>query len=197
MYSDENVQRYIKGLYPVALLLILVPLVDLSLRVFPPQFGTLQWRFASTGLLMGNLGTILLGVGLFGLVAVFADHKRLLRGVGFAALALAVVLLALLVLFALDAIQIRRLANANFKRAVLLSSMGALFNCLFSAGALLFIGRAALAGSRATRVPARRPKPASVGAKGASPLLVARPQPTAEIAPSAEMAAPSRASESV
>jgi hypothetical protein len=199
VFSDENVQRYVKGLYPVATLLILVPLVDLSLRVFPPQFGTLQWRFATAGLLLGNMGTILLGLGLLGLIATIVGHRKLLRGLGFVALGLGVVLLALLVLFALDAIQIRRLANPNFKRAVLLSSAGALFNGLLGTISLLFLGRAAVAASRVTRALERRPK---VGAKAASPIVVARQQASPEIAArssasAAEVATPARAPESV
>lgn len=196
MFSDENVQRYAKALYPVATLLILVPLVDLALRVSPPQFGTLQWRFASAGLLLGNLGTILLGLGLLGLVAVIAGHRQLLRGLGFAALAFGVLLLALLVLFALDAIQIRRLANPNFKRAVLMSSLGAMFNATLGTIALFVLGRGSLATAKPTRAVERRPRAAT---KPASPLMVARsgapeaaPRPT-----TSEVAARPGATESV
>ena len=197
MFSEENVQRYVKGLYPVAALLILVPLVDLSLRIFPPQFGTLQWRFATAGLLLGNLGTILLGLGILGLVAVIVGHRTLLRVLGIVGLAAAVVLLAVLVLFALDAIQIRRLANPNFKRAVLLSSTGALFNGLMGTLTLGLLGRAALVASRAVRAVERRARP---GVKAASPIVVGRQAPAAELptrAGAAEVAAPTRASESV
>jgi hypothetical protein len=179
VFSDENVQRYVKGMYPVAVLLMLVPLVDLSLRVFPPQFGTLQWRFATAGLFLGHTGTILLGTGLLGLIAVIAGHRRVLRILGFAALALGVIMLALLVLFALDAIQIRRLANPNFKRAVLLSATGALFNGLMGTITLFFLGRGGLAASRVSRAVERRVKP---GVKPASPIVVARQAPAAEVA---------------
>ena len=175
MFSEENVQRYVKALYPVAALLILVPLMDLTLRVFPPQFGTLQWRFATAGIFLGSLGTIMLGLGLTGLVAVISGHQKVLRVLGFAALALGVVLLALLVLFALDAIQVRRLANPNFKRAVLLSSTGAMFNGLFATFALFMLGRGGIVASKATRTVARRPKPAS-------PIVVSR-SAAADVAP--------------
>jgi hypothetical protein len=176
--SDDNVQRYAKGLYPLGALLVLVPLVDLMLRVSPPQFGTLQWRFASAGLFFGNLGTVLLGVGIVGLAAAITGQRRLLRGLSFVALAMAVTLLALLVLFALDAIQIRRLANANFKRAVLLSSIGALFTGAMGTLTLFVLGRAGLNASRLTRVAERRPR---TGVKPAAPIVVAR-QGTPDVA---------------
>ena len=176
MLSDDNVQRYAKALYSVALLLILVPLVDLALRTFPPQFGTLQWRFATVGMLLGSLGTVLLGLGLFGLVAALTGQRAVLRGAGFVALGLGVMLLAILVLFGLDAIQIRRLANANFKRAILVSSMGALFTGTMGLITLLAVGRGAMTASRRPTTPARRVKPA------ASPIVVAaRPGATESV----------------
>jgi hypothetical protein len=162
---EENVQRYAKGLYPVALLLIVVPVTDIALRAFPPQFGTLQWRFATVGLLLGNYGTILLGLGLLGLVAALLAHRGVLRGIGLVCLLLAVVTLAVLVLFGLDAIQIRRLAQPGFKRQILTSSLGALFTGTVGAVALATLGRAALAASRGGRA-------ATATRKAASPLVV-------------------------
>lgn len=181
MLLEENVQRYTKGLYPVAVLLVLVPLADLTLRSFPPQFGTLQWRFGSVGLLLGNYGTILLGLGLFGLVAAIQGHRGLLRGLGFLTLVLGVATLALLIAFGFDAIQIRAVAAPQFKRQILTSSVGALFAGTMGTIALFLMGRAALAASRATRVAAPMagarakapPSPLVVG--GAAPAIGAAP----------------------
>jgi hypothetical protein len=165
--SDENLQRYTRALYPIAFLLILVPLADLLIRGFPPQFGSLQWRFGIVGVLFSNLGTILLGAGLVGLIAAFNGHRGMLRALGYVALLVAAVILALLVLFALDAVQVRTLQNANGKRLVLLSSLGAVFAGVFGAVTLFSIGRGALAVSRPAGPVGRRSRPAS------SPLVVA------------------------
>jgi hypothetical protein len=164
--SDENISRYVKALYPVAFLLIVVPLADLSLRAFPAQWGSLQWRFGTVGLLLGNFGTILLGTGLVGLIAALCGHRGVLRVLGYVALAIAVITLAMLALFMLDAVQMRQLANANFKRAILLSSAGALFTGLFGAITLVSIGRGALGAGRPAAGPGRR-------APAARPLVVA------------------------
>jgi hypothetical protein len=166
VFSDENFQRYSRALYPVASLLILVPLVDLTLRVYPPQFGSLQWRFVTVGMMLGNFGTMLLGLGLLGLVATINGHRGMLRAIGYISLALAAMTLAVLALFTLDAVQMRTLANANAKRAYLLSSTGAVFAGLFGAWTLFAIGRGALAVSR----------PAASGRRqrtAPSPLVVA------------------------
>jgi hypothetical protein len=170
VFSDERIQRYARALYPVCFLLVFVPLADLTLRAFPPQFGSLQWRFGIVGLLLGNFGTILLGTGLMGFVAAINGHRRFLRTLGYIALVLAAVILAILALFALDAIQMRQLANVNYKRTVLFSSIGAMFAGLFGVGVLLSVGLGALAASRGTSSASERR-----GRAAASPLLVAKP----------------------
>jgi fucose 4-O-acetylase-like acetyltransferase len=167
--SEENIQRYVRSLYSVAVLLVVVPFADLSLRAFPPQFGSLQWRFGTTGLLLGNLGTILLGIGLFGLVAALSGHRRVLRGLGYAAIVIAVIALAILAMFVLDAVQMRQLANPNFKRAILLSSTGALIAGLIGTLTCIAIGRGAIAASRPSSGGAYRPRASN------APLVVAAP----------------------
>ena len=168
LLSDENFQRYTKALYPAAAFLVLAPLVDLALRVFPPQFGSLQWRFGTVGLLLAQFGTVLLGLGLFGLVAAFNGQTGVLRALGYVAFVGTALTLAALALFSLDAIQIRTLAtNPQGKRALLVSSSEALFSGLFGTVVLFAIGRGALAASRRSSPATRRARPA------ASPLVVA------------------------
>jgi len=165
--SEQNIQRYVRALYPVTLLLILVPLCDLALRGFPPQFGSLQWRFGIVGVLFGNFGTILLGLGLTGLIAALAGHRMTLRILGYVAMILGAITIAALALFVLDAVQMRQLVNANVKRTVLLGSIGAMFAALLGAVALFSIARGALAASAGSSAASRRARPA------AAPLVVA------------------------
>lgn len=171
--SDENLQRYARALYPVAIVLLFVPLVDVALRAFPPQFGTLQWRFATAGLILGNYGTVLLGAGLLGLTAALTGNRTVMRVLGFGALVMAAVTVALLLGFLLDAVQIRQLANPNFKRPILLSSAGAMFTGFLGTIAWITIGRSALAASRPAAAVVNRP----VGRPAASPLVVGNAPP--------------------
>lgn len=177
MLSDETLQRYAKGLYPIALLLICVPLVDIGLRSMGTEAGSLQWRFGIVGLLFGNMGTILLGLGLTGFVAALTGNRTALRTVGFVAIILAVVVFALLALFALDALQMRRLVAVPVKRQILLSSAGAAFSAGFAMLALLFVGRSALVASRQVRTPAGRG-----ASRPAQPLVMGGPSATSESA---------------
>ncbi len=166
MLSEENLLRYVRALYSVGLLLVFVPVVDLALRSYPPQFGTLQWRFATTGLLLGNYGTLVLGVALIGLTAALLGDRGVLRVVGTGALVMAVVTLALLVLFALDAVQLRQLVNVNVQRQVGLSSAAAAITGVLGTMAWFVIGRSAMTASRSARPVANR-------ARAASPLVMA------------------------
>lgn len=180
MSLDETASRYAKALYGVTLLLVLVPLADVAIRSMTGEFGSLQWRFGLVGILFGNLGTVVLGLGLAGLIAALVGNRGTLRGVGFFAILLAVVLVALMALFALDALQMRRLVVAAVKRQVLLSSAGAAASAGMAVIALGMIGRGALVASRSARTPERRTRPA------AAPLVAqtAAPAPRARTAES-------------
>lgn len=166
--SEETLSRYVRALYPVGLLLVTVPVVDLVLRSLPPQFGTLQWRFATVGLLLGNYGTLILGAALVGLTAALLGERGVLRAVGIGALVMAVFTLAVLVLFALDALQLRGLVAPAVKRQVGLSAAGAAVTGLLGAATWFLVGRAAMNASRGTR-----PAVASRGGRAASPLVMA------------------------
>lgn len=168
MLSDENISRVAQALYPVAFLLVLIPMMDLGIRTFPPQPGALQWRFAFAGQLLGSIGTMLLGVGLFTFFSALRGNRTGLRVIGYAAFVVAALIVALLVLFTLDALQMRQLVPVNAKRTVLLSSVGAGMAGVVGIVALISIGRGALAVSRGgSPAAARRTRPA------ASTLVVA------------------------
>jgi hypothetical protein len=86
---------------------------------------------------------------------------------------MAVFTVALLLMFALDAVQIRRLAVSNLKRPILMSSLGALFTGGLGTLAWLLLGRGALAASRGGRAAATAARGAARPA--AAPLVVGAP----------------------
>jgi len=167
VFTDENIPRFAKGLYPLAALLASFPAVDLALRVSPPQLGSLQWRFTVVGLLFGNFGTILIGFGLAGLIAAICGHRSFLRALGYVAMVFAMLAVALVVLFLLDAVQMRQVVNANAKRTVLIAALGALYTAGLGIFAFIAIGRGALSATRRGTA-AGAPRRAKAGA----PLVV-------------------------
>ena len=130
--------RAIRGLYPLAIYLMLVPVCDVIMRGIPLQTQNVAWRFALAGLLFANVGTILMGLALAGVIAVVAGDRMTLRVVASAALLGAVVIVGLLGLYSLDALQLRAAVNGPRAGMVLdaaVTAMGAAF-----LGMLGFVG---------------------------------------------------------
>ena len=74
--SFENAESLVAPLYFIAALLIATPLMDFATSVVPLRPGSLEWRFASVGLLSGFLLTPLLGLVIALAVAAYADDVR-------------------------------------------------------------------------------------------------------------------------
>jgi len=103
--------------YLVAFLIFLFPLLDTALSVWPPQTGTLAWRFGAVGLFSRALMTPLLGVLVAFAIALLLEHRTFLRVLAIAN-GVAVVLIVLVMgLFLLDALEMRVQVRPDAKRA--------------------------------------------------------------------------------
>jgi hypothetical protein len=91
----------------VALLLVVVPVFDLFANVWPLRPTSLHWRFGTSGLLSGFLLTPLLGMALLTAVAAVNGRRGSLLALTMASAAGALILTALVPLFALDFLQLR------------------------------------------------------------------------------------------
>ena len=158
MIPDESPVRYVKGLYPLAVLLTFAPLMDMAVRTWPFQPTLLQWRFGFFVALISNFAIILTGLGLLGGVAAFSGHRVMLRVVSVLSALGALFGLAVLVLFALDALQARKLSDAAASSGLLRGLASGTITSSLSAAAMAGIAwgahRAAEALSRAPRRPA-------------------------------------------
>jgi hypothetical protein len=93
--------------YLMAALLVLFPLGDTLLTVWPLRLGTVSWRFGAVGIFSRAMMTPLLGLLLALAVAALAKHSRARRGIALLAGLQALVLLIVIPLFALDTLQMR------------------------------------------------------------------------------------------
>jgi hypothetical protein len=103
----EPGEALIGPFYLVAALLVVTPAVDFALSVGSPQPGSVQWRFATVGLLSGYTLTPILGFTMALAVAGLAGHTLVQRVVVWLCLLTSIALLILLVGFALDMLQLR------------------------------------------------------------------------------------------
>lgn len=113
-------------LHALGLLLCIAPLLDLAAGVGSINPGEVPWRFGALGLLSGALVLPMVGLGLLLTASVLLDQPGLTRVIGgLAALGL-LVILAVIVIFALDALQVRAQIRQEAKRPFDLATVKAL-----------------------------------------------------------------------
>jgi hypothetical protein len=155
--------------YFVLTLAALFPLLDLSSGLWPTNFANATWRFGAVGLLSNYAMGLSLELFLLAILALWANHRRVLLVLGVISVVLAIVLLGSSVLFVLDALQTRaRVTPAMIKRFDL-ATAGASAKLVLYAVANLFLARGEFLAAR------RRAKPTGARARGLVVPAVARP----------------------
>jgi hypothetical protein len=134
--------------YFVALILIVLPFVDLLTNVWPVRVSALEWRYGTLGLLSAFTLTPLLGIVLAVASAAVLDHRVVQRILGIMNLLGAVALVVVVVLFALDWLQMRPSIEPDPRRSMDVGAVKALAKHALVAVALGWLG---IAGLRATR----------------------------------------------
>ena len=153
--------------YLVAALMLVMPMLEVVLSVWPLRMGETSWRFGTVGLLSQALMTPLLGALVLVIVAVTLNHRKTLATASGVALLLTLALLVVIPIFALDAIQMRTQVRTDAHRAFDLSSLLAAItlSAAFVSTLLLAIGSWKMGKSLKRRAPA---------AEAEAPLLAAR-----------------------
>ncbi len=157
----------IPAVHVAAVLLVLLPLGDWALNVWPARPGDFHWRYGATGLLAGFTLTPLLGVLVLALAAAFAGQRRFLRLLGWTMLLAAVLTLGAAALFALDAVQAAAEIGAESRPVLAAGATKAAVKLVLSAAWLAVLGPGALAAARALpgRARARKRSSEHVAAK--------------------------------
>jgi hypothetical protein len=138
MLPAENTARYVKSLYPLGVMLAVIPLIDWTAKVSPFFPDQLQWRFGAEVALVATLGIVLTGFALIGGIAAYSGHRLLLRVLSVIAGLGAVLAVLLLGFFLLDTTQMRGGMTDDDLRA-------GLTKALISGSATAFMGGIVLA----------------------------------------------------
>lgn len=104
--------------YAIALLLIVLPLLEFTLTIWPLRPSIVLWRFGSFGLLTQALMLPTVGAFMALVLARFLEQRRMQMVLGAIAVLVCVALLGGLALFALDSLQARSLARADLQQHV-------------------------------------------------------------------------------
>lgn len=97
--------RLTRPLYFVAFLLVVFPLVDFGLNVWPLRFAEVSWRYGTVGLLAQFLLTPLLGLAIAWAIAELNDDRGIRLFLTVTCALAAVVLVVSLLEFVLDVLQ--------------------------------------------------------------------------------------------
>ncbi|MEO8199579.1 MAG: hypothetical protein ABI679_03565 [Gemmatimonadota bacterium] len=160
---SETLTRLRWPLYFIAFGLILLPLLDFVSSVLPLEPYNLRWRFGTVALFSGFLFTPILGMVLVCMVATFAEHRVMQRVVAVVNLIGTVLLIILMVLFALDVVQLRLEIGPQDKLAYDMSAIRATVKYLFTIVSLIWLGIAGFKVSRLRRSARREMAPLVTG----------------------------------
>jgi hypothetical protein len=146
-------------LYVIAALLILIPVVDFALGIPRAEFSSVQWRFASVGLLSGYTMLPIAGLGLAFVISAVRQQHAVQRLLVFICLMTALVLVATTLSFVLDGLQVRSSVPAEGRSAFMNAWTRALIKLTLSVVALAYLGWRA---RRMLPVPSKHRQPRTV-----------------------------------
>jgi len=110
---SQRQRTLLSALYPVLLLFILNPVMELVANSWPLNFGDTRWRFGFLGAVLSAVLPIIVGLGLVALVASMLGHRGTIRAVAVGGLLATLTLLGAGLLFGLDALQVRGMVRVN------------------------------------------------------------------------------------
>ena len=158
----------------LALLLIAIPFLQAGAQIWPFQPNNIRWRYDAATVLSSNLMLPFFGLALLAILARLLESRGLGLFIGGAGVLLTLGLVASVVVFVLDALQLNTIVSTQMAQAFRNTSARVLVTSgLFAIGSL-FVALAGLgAGSGQTRVaPASEPRRASSRKSGRDDRLI-------------------------
>jgi len=136
------------SLYALAAFILVDQVSDLATGLHPFQLSSSGWRFGAFGLAVGRLTTLVFVDAMLLIAALGRNDRGFLRFWSFLHLPLALFFVAGVLLFCLDAVEMRRSVPPAGARGLLLASARTAFVGIIAAVLFFWVG---IAGTRATR----------------------------------------------
>lgn len=115
MALDLQTARAARFAYPLGLLLILAPLLELAGRAWPLQWYLVQWRFQTELALVNAAPVLLIGALVVATIAWMSEDVGVLKLAGLLLVTFGVLLLPAVVMVGLDGMQLRSMARAELR----------------------------------------------------------------------------------
>lgn len=113
-----DIRPMLKGMYPIAFAIMLIPVFEMTVGIWPLRADNLGWRFGTLGLLLKSLVVPLFGLGIASTIAVVLDQRRMVRVLACVALAASVLIALTVAIFALDYLQLRIAVSPQIRPAM-------------------------------------------------------------------------------
>ena len=127
-------------MFAMAAVLALSTLMDTSIKMWPLQLGSRQWRFGAFGLLLSGPVTPLLALGLAMAAGYLAQSRRVVRGFAIVALLAAAILTIALLAFLADYLALRSTVEAPLRLTFAVATTKAVIQALLVIPAALALG---------------------------------------------------------
>ncbi|MEO7455454.1 MAG: hypothetical protein ABIY52_04280 [Gemmatimonadaceae bacterium] len=137
----NNHRQLAPAAYLVAALLVFIPLYDAATSLYPFNVASSQWRFGAFGLLSNALMLPASGALIAVAAAAAFMQPRMLRFLGIVSWVAVVVIVLSMVLFALDAVQSRRLIRADMQLSYMVATATALVKLVLGALGFALLAR--------------------------------------------------------
>jgi len=134
-----DARRAVGLLYIAAAVITLVELAEVAVLSYPPHTAVASWRYGLLGVLISKTANFVLADALILAAALLLEHRRILRAVGAFHLLAALGLIGLGVMYALDALVLRRAVRPQFQRGFDLNSLRTVAVCLLGSLACLVV----------------------------------------------------------
>jgi hypothetical protein len=148
-------KRLAPATYLVGFALFCIPLADAITSTLPAHVHEARWRFGAVGLVSNAILFPALGALIVLSAAMIFDHHRARRGLGVVALVVAVLCVAALGIFVLDAVQTHVGVRANLQLSFAMASTTAALKLVIATATFAALGAAGLRGPIATECSAR------------------------------------------
>ena len=139
--------------YALAALFVILPLSDVALGVLPLRFGNMRWRIGTTGIVTGALLFPMIGAFLGLSASHVFGHRRMQYFIAGSLGLLALVLILVVGMFALDTMQVRREVDTRQRH---LYSRAAIRGVVTQIMTIFVLGLMSVTSLRASLASARR-----------------------------------------
>jgi uncharacterized membrane protein YeaQ/YmgE (transglycosylase-associated protein family) len=173
---DSSYKALARPGYLLAVLLVILPIADSVMSVWPLRFEDERWRYGAVGAFSNITLVPLMGLFIGVALATVLDHRRTRKFIGWLSALAAVFFGAVLVVFILDYFQTRAGVQAQYRSTVDVATYTSIFKQTMTVLALTLLSGAGLRGPKP--VAATKAKVSSPRAEPTPLIITTAPEPT-------------------